>query len=97
MMAIMVAIDKVAPIKERRIKYNSQEWFDGEISEAIKNRDKLLKKIKRSRLHVDKELYNVARYKVHKGIFNMKKDYFESKLNERILKPKELWKVFRFT
>ena len=56
---IMFAIDKVAPIKERRIKHNSQELFDGEISEAIKNRDMLLKKIKRSRLHIDKELYNV--------------------------------------
>ena len=43
---IMVAIDKVAPIKERRIKRNSQKWFDVEISEAIKNRDKLLKKLK---------------------------------------------------
>ena len=41
---IMATIDKVAPIKERKIKYNSQEWFDGEISGAIKNRDKLLKK-----------------------------------------------------
>ena len=41
---IMVAIDKVAPIKERRIKHNSQEWFDGEISEAIKNRGEFLKK-----------------------------------------------------
>ena len=56
----MVAINKVAPIKERRIKHNSQEWFDGEIFEAIKNRDKLLKKFKRSRLHIDKELYNAA-------------------------------------
>ena len=46
---IMVATDKVAPIKERRIKHNSQEWFDGEISQAIENRDKLLKKFKRSR------------------------------------------------
>ena len=36
----MGAIDKAAPIKERRIKYISQKWFDGEISEAIKNRDK---------------------------------------------------------
>ena len=35
---IMVAIDDVAPIKERKIKHNSQKWFDGEISEAIKNR-----------------------------------------------------------
>ena len=42
----MVAIDKVAPIKETRIKHNSQKWFDVEISEAIKNRDKLLKKLK---------------------------------------------------
>ena len=40
---IMVAIDKVAPIKERRIKLNSQEWFYGETFEAIKNCDKLLK------------------------------------------------------
>ena len=40
---IMVVIDEVAPIKERKIKHNSQEWFDGEISKAIKNRDKSLK------------------------------------------------------
>ena len=51
---IMIAIDKVAPMKERRIKHNSQEWFDDEISEAIKNRDELLKKIKKFRLHIDK-------------------------------------------
>ena len=61
----MVAIDKVAPIKERSIKHNSQEWFDGEISEATKSHDKLLRKCKRSRLHIDKELYNAARYKVN--------------------------------
>ena len=54
------------PIKQRMIKLNSQEWFDGENSEVIKNRYKLLKKFKRSRLHIDKELYNAARYKVHK-------------------------------
>ena len=72
----------------------------GEIFETIKNRDKLLKKFKRSGLHFDKELYNAARYKVHKMIFSKKKDYFENKLNECIGKQKELWKavkVFRFT
>ena len=72
---------------------NSQEWFNGQISEAIKNRDKLLKKIKRSRLHIDKELHNADRYKVHKMIFNKKKDYFENELNKFIGKPKELWKA----
>ena len=37
----MSVIDKVAPIKERRLKQNSQEWFDGAIVDEIKNRDKL--------------------------------------------------------
>ena len=91
----MAATDKVAPIKERRIKHNSQEWFDSEISEAIKNRDKLLKKFKKSRLHIDKEICNAARYKVPKSIFNKKKYYFEIKLNEIIGKPKELWKALK--
>ena len=40
---ITSVIDKVAPIKERRVKQNSQEWFDGEIADEIK-RDKLFKK-----------------------------------------------------
>ena len=53
-----------------------------------------MKKI-RSRLHIDKELHNADRYKVHKMIFNKKKDYFENKLNECIGKPKELWKALK--
>ena len=91
----MVTIDKLAPIKERRMKHNFQEWFDGEISEAIKNRDKLLKNFKRSRLHINKELYNAAQYKLYKMNFDKKK-YFEIKLNECIGKLKELWKALKF-
>ena len=34
------AIDNVAPIKTLRIKNNSQDWFDIEIAEAIKLREK---------------------------------------------------------
>ena len=67
---IVSLIDKVTPIKERWVKQNSQEWFDGEIANEIKNRDKLFKKFKKSKLHIDKDIYNVARYKVRKMIFN---------------------------
>ena len=59
----MSVIDKVVPIKERRFKQNSQEWYDGEIADEIKNRDKLFKKFKKSKLHIDKDIYNAARYK----------------------------------
>ena len=34
---LMEDTDKVAPVKSKRIKRNSQEWFDSEISEKIHN------------------------------------------------------------
>ena len=43
-------IDSVAPIKEIRIKNNTQEWFDNEIAEAIKIREKYFKKLKKLNL-----------------------------------------------
>ena len=48
------------PLKERRVKQNSQEWFDGEIADEIKNQDKLFKKFKKSKLQIDKDIYNAA-------------------------------------
>ena len=41
------------PKKERRIKQYSKEWFDGEIADEIKNRDKLFKKLKISTMQQD--------------------------------------------
>ena len=37
----------------------------------------------------------MARYKIHKMIFNKKKYFFENKLNECIGKPKVLWKALK--
>ena len=44
----MGVIDKIAPIKEIRVKGNSKPWFDGSI------RDKLKKKSKKTTLQVKK-------------------------------------------
>ena len=76
----MSVIDKVAPIKERRVKQNSQEWLDGEIADEIKNRNKLFKKFKKSKLHIDKYIYNAARYKVRNTTFNKKRSFFERQI-----------------
>ena len=40
----MNVIDKVAPMKERQVKQNYHEWFDGEVADGIKNRDRLFTK-----------------------------------------------------
>ena len=45
---ISETINNVAPVKEIRIKNNTQEWFDNEIAEALKIREKYFKKFKKS-------------------------------------------------
>ena len=70
---LVEVIDKVAPAKSKKIERNSQEWFDSEISEKLIIRDKLFKKYKKTRLHVDKEIYKRARYSVQNLIAKKKK------------------------
>ena len=89
---VMEVIDNLTPSKNKPIKGTSQNWFDAEIMEKISERDKLFKKFKKSRLHVDKDNYKEVRNEVQKLIRTKKKAYFESKLTENIGKPKELWK-----
>ena len=57
---IMTVIDKIAPFKTKRMKGNTQKWFDDEVLEKLNSRDKLFQKFKKSRLHIDKELFKKA-------------------------------------
>ena len=82
-------IEEIAPIKEVRVKSNSQDWFDAEINEEIERRDKLLAKFKKSRSHSDNENYKKSRNKVQRMIKDKKKNFVIGKLNDNIGKPKE--------
>ena len=67
------------------IKGNLQKTFYGEFLESRALQDKLLKTFKRSKLNLDKKIYNKARSKLNGLILQKKKKaYFEKKLNENI-------------
>ena len=86
---VMTGIDNLAPSKNKRIKGTSQGWFDAEIMGKINERYKLLKRLKKYCLHVDKDNYKEARNETQK-LIRAKKANFERKLTENIDKPKEL-------
>ena len=88
-------IDSVAPIKETKIKNNTQEWFDNETAEAIKIRGKYFKKFKKSNLQIDYNFYIDAKYNTQKLIKQKKIGFFNTKLTENIGKPKEFWKSLK--
>ena len=89
------SIDSVAPMKEVRVKNNTQDWFDSEIAEAIKKREKYFRKFKKSKLHIDQNFYIEAKYNVQKLIKKKKIEFYKTKLSENIGKPKELWKTLK--
>ena len=88
-------LDNIAPIKEIRVKNNTQDWFDNEVNEAIKIRDKFFKKFKKSYLHIHYDLYIEAKYNVKSLVKQKKSEFYKKKLSENIGKPKELWKTLK--
>ena len=52
----MKVVNGIAPSKEIKID-NTQEWFDREFSELIYVREKLFLRFKKSKLHIDKQIY----------------------------------------
>ena len=70
---VISVIDEIAPIKEIRVKNNSQDWFDAEINEEVERQDKSLAKFKKSRLHIDNESYKKALNKVQHMIKTKRK------------------------
>ena len=86
-------IDEIALFKNMCVKNNTSEWVDDEIFEAIRNRDKLFKKFKKSRLHTDGVIFRRARNRLQTMIKRKKQNFIGNKLTENIAKPKELWKT----
>ena len=63
---ITQVMNNLAPYKTIRVKNQSNEWFDGELAEQINNRDKLFKKFKKRKLHIDELIYKEAKNTVQR-------------------------------
>ena len=91
----MTFIEKIASYRNKRTKKNTQKWFDGEVLEKLNARDRLFKKFKKSRLHMDKQLLKKAKYDTSKLITTKKQEFFKERLSETIGKPEELWESLK--
>ena len=64
MTALQDIVNEIAPMKDIRVKGNSKPWFDSDIMEAIRVRDKLKERFLRTKLHVDHERFKEQRNSV---------------------------------
>ena len=92
---LMNVIDSISPSKQVRVKSNTKAWFDRNILEAIRVRDKLRKKYKKSGLNLDFNMFKNAQKHAKKLIKTKKCTYVKDQLKENIANPSKLWKVLK--
>ena len=87
---LTTVIEKIAPVREMRIKNDSQEWFDEQLHEHIALLDKMLAKFKKSRKECDDQNYKKAPNRAQTMIKRKKRNFVVDKLNQNIGRPKDL-------
>lgn len=88
-------IDEIAPVKTIRVKQNDHPWFNNEIRELVRHRDKLLKKYAKTKNHDHLSEFRSARNAVNYKIKKAKSTFYAEQLKINNFQPKKLWKVFK--
>ena len=78
---MQVINNEIASSKEIIIKDNNQNQFDREVADLTHAREKLFLKFKKSKLHIDEEMYKKDRNKVQN--LNKKRSKISLKLTLR--------------
>ena len=75
-------VNEIALIKDIWVKANSKPWFDNNIMEASRVRDKLKERFLRRKLHVDHERFKEQRNSVQQKIKNKKTNFVKNQLQK---------------
>ena len=89
---LLDALDKHAPLKNRVITFRlCAQWYTLEIDEAKKKRRKLERRWRSSHLAIDHELYVMQSNAVKELIFDLKRIYYSTLIEEQKCDPKKLF------
>ena len=91
----MDILDKIAPVKEIRLKQRSEPWLNSDILECIHLRDNARLSFRKHGKQEDFIMFNKLRNKVQRLCKAAKSEYFDSQIEENRNNPKELWKQFK--
>ncbi len=92
---LLCLVNQMAPLKSFRVKGYTEDWFDGEIKQSIRDRDKLLRKYKKTRLEVDFDIYKKARNKAKYLIKSKKICYYQETILENNGNSKKIWTTLK--
>ena len=89
--AILQNIEPICPLKTFRVPNAREPWITNEALEAIRDKDKLLKKARVSKKPSDWEKARKARNKTGRLIENLRSDFLKNQQEENKSDPKKFW------
>ena len=84
-------IDKHFPMRERRIRADSEKWINDSILSEMRQRDFLHRKALKSKTDENWKAYKAARNRVGVQINNAKRDFVNEAIEQAHAKPKDMW------
>ena len=85
--------DKHAPFIEKRVQGRSCKWLNADVKREMNNRDKQLRKARKSKNESDWANYKRSRNKCNKVIKRAKSNHHQKILNENVSNPSKFWKA----
>ena len=89
---VMKILDLMCPLRNFNIKKYKEEWMNRDIMELIIDKDKALKKAKRSRNPDDFNIAKRLKLEIGKIIRNAKENYLNNEFENAKGDPKKFWK-----
>jgi hypothetical protein len=77
-------LEKHAPVKSMKIRYRRCPFMSREIKELMKNRDKLHKLARRTKMTTDWENYRVCRQAVKKALRESERKYVQNEIHKKL-------------
>ena len=87
------AIDDLCPIRTFRVKEQKEAWITHEALEAIRDKDRALKRAKRSGREEDWATARLLRNRVGRDLENLRADYLKNQQVAHKNDPKKFWRA----
>ena len=88
-------LDQHAPLKVKQsVRQNGQPWFNGLVNATRKERRKLERKWRQSKLEIDRQKYKIKSKELERLIVNEKKKFYIRNIEDNKNNQKNLFKTF---
>ena len=91
----MSVVDKIQPLKEKRLKQRSEPWITFELLDNIRARFQALETFRKNKTDENSKYFCILRNRVQYNIKKVKRDYFYNKISECKNSSTAIWKAVK--